>query len=161
MRSSGIYGGRPPSSLGRCAHERVVQRSGDVNALPLAALHAVTGVSAVGGAIYALGGAPDVPTDWLAGSPFDSYVVPGLILGGAVAGSQLAAAVLVARDHRRARAASLGASGTLLAWIGAQVAVIGLRSPLQPLMAGVALTSGALALRDLRRAHRHLSGSRG
>lgn len=62
----------------------------------LVALHAATGISAVGGAVYALAGAPAVPTDWLKGSPFRSYAVPGAVLGTTVAGSQLLAALTTA-----------------------------------------------------------------
>lgn len=50
------------------------------------------GVAALAGAWYALGGAPDVPTEWLDGSPFADYRVPGLILGGDYAPASLAAA---------------------------------------------------------------------
>jgi hypothetical protein len=32
-------------------------------------------LNALGGGIYGLSGAVDVPTEWLAGSPFESYLV--------------------------------------------------------------------------------------
>ena len=43
----------------------------------LAALEAMVGVNALGGMAYALGGAKRVPPQWLDGTPFGSYVVPG------------------------------------------------------------------------------------
>ena len=58
----------------------------------LIALNGTAGVAALAGAWYALGGAPDVPTEWLDGSPFADYRVPGLILGGDYAPASLAAA---------------------------------------------------------------------
>ena len=55
------------------------------------------GLNAVAGAWYAIGGAPDVPIEWLEGTPFDDYVIPGLVLGGVVGGTQLGAAFALAR----------------------------------------------------------------
>jgi hypothetical protein len=110
----------------------------------LAALHGVMAVNAVGGAWYALGGAPNVPREWLEGTPFDDYRIPGMILGTVVAGSQVAACVALLRRTRHARRTSQAASGVLLGWIGTQLAMIGYRSPLQPIVLTWAL--GSLAL---------------
>lgn len=111
----------------------------------LIAMHGVMAINAFAGAWYALGGAPDVPTAWLEGTPFGSYVVPGLILGGVVGGGQVAAAFALRRRHPRAREVSLGASLVLLAWIVTQLAIIGYVSPLQPIVLAWALVSLALA----------------
>src|SRR4051794_6041461 len=85
----------------------------------LVIMNAVVGVNAVGGMAYALGGAKAVPTEWLQGTPFNRYVIPGVYLGAVVGGSCLAAAVLAERDHPGARAAALGASGVMVTSIGA------------------------------------------
>lgn len=116
----------------------------------LIAMEAVMAVSAFGGAWYAIGGAPDVPTEWLRGTPFDDYVVPGVILGAVVGGSQVAAAVTARWRRRHARAASLGAAVVLLTWIVTQLAMIGYVSPLQPIVLAWALVTGVLALRSER-----------
>jgi hypothetical protein len=105
----------------------------------LIGVEAVTAANAFGGAVYALGGAPNVPLEWLDGSPFHSYVVPGLILGGVVGGSQLIAAVSLLRRRPYARTLSSAACLALLGWIATQVAIIGYVSPLQPLMVAVGL----------------------
>ena len=113
----------------------------------LTALNAAAGVAALGGAWYALAGAPDVPVEWLEGSPFASYTVPGLVLGGVYAPASLLAAATVWRHRPRAADVALAAGAVQVGWIAAQVAVIGLRSPLQPAMLAVGLADLALAWR--------------
>ena len=111
----------------------------------LVAIEAVVGVNALGGMAYALGGAKDVPTEWLDGSPFHSYRVPGLVLGAVVGGTSLSAAYLVATEHQAARPAALTSSAVMVGWIASQLAVIGYRSPLQPAVAAVGAAAGWLA----------------
>ena len=116
----------------------------------IAAIDALVGLNAVGGMRYALAGAERVPTEWLDGSPFSSYRIPGIYLGTVVGGSCLAAAWLAVRDDPRARPAALASSAAMLTWIAAQLAVIGYRSPLQPAVAAAGAWVGRLALEDLR-----------
>lgn len=115
--------------------------------LALLALELSTGIAALGGAWYGLAGARAVPVDWLDGTPFRDYRVPSAILGTAVGGSMLAAAGSVAGRGRRRRELSTVAGAVLLGWIGAQVATIGWRSPLQPAYLGVGVATLALARR--------------
>ena len=110
-------------------------------------------MSAVGGAIYALGGAPEWPREWLQGTPFDSYVVPGLTLLIVVGGSMAAAAVTLLIGNSRAPEISIVAGIVLTGWITVQVLVIvpdGGFSWLQPTMfvVGVAIASIGWKLRD-------------
>ncbi|MBJ7328599.1 MAG: hypothetical protein JHC95_01810 [Solirubrobacteraceae bacterium] len=107
----------------------------------LAALAGVMAANAYAGAWYAIRGAPNVPTDWLEGTPFGSYAVPGLILGIAVGGTQTAAAATLWRGGREARVVAMGASAVLIVWILTQLSLIGYVSPLQPIV----LTWGALS----------------
>jgi hypothetical protein len=113
----------------------------------LAAIESLVAVNALGGMAYALGGAPGVPEEWLDDTPFGSYLVPGLYLGVVVGGSSLAAAYATIRDPRRARVAAFGSSAVMVSWIVAQVAVIGYRSALQPLLAATAVAVAHLAVR--------------
>lgn len=113
----------------------------------MAAIEGVVAVNAFGGMVYALGGASTVPTEWLRGTPFESYVVPGLYLGVVVGGTCLGAAWIALRRPDRARAAAFGASAATVSWILAQVAMIGYRSPLQPLVAASGLALAYLAAR--------------
>ena len=104
----------------------------------LIGVEAFTALNAFWGAWYAIGGAPNVPLEWLDGTPFHSYAVPGLILA-AVGGSLSIAAVGLWRRRPSARLRSDMAGLVLLVWIVAQVAMIGYVSPLQPIMAAVAV----------------------
>lgn len=113
----------------------------------LLTIHAIVALNAFGGAWYGLSGARSVPTEWLEGSPFDSFLVPSIVLGVVVGGTQLVAALALATRRGWARSASLGASMVLVGWIAAQVAVIGPRSVLQPLMVAVATACALLAWR--------------
>jgi hypothetical protein len=57
-----------------------------------------------------------MPTSYLAGSPFTSFLVPGLILGGIVGGTQLAAAIALIRRARSALLWSAVAGCGMLRW---------------------------------------------
>ena len=76
---------------------------------------AVLGVAANGGG---------VPLEHLANSPFSSYVVPGLILGIVVGGTQIAAAIALLARHRLALLLSAVAGFGMLIWIFAELAII-------------------------------------
>ena len=104
-------------------------------------------VNAAGGGVYGLIGAPGVPRHWLRGSPFSSYLVPGIILLVVVGGVHLVAAIMVLRRNSRAAAVAAVAGLVLLGWIGVQVAMIGYVSWLQPAMAILAVITLAQARR--------------
>lgn len=116
--------------------------------LLLGALLTLGAANAFGGGLYGLSGAPGVPREWLAGSPFDDYLVPSLILFLVVGGVLSVAAVLVFRRHRSASVAAYAAAAILLIWILVQLAVIGYVSWMQPaVLAGslvIALLAGRL-----------------
>jgi hypothetical protein len=98
----------------------------------LVALLALVGVNALAGGYYAVSGAPGVPVEWLRGTPFQSYLIPGLILFCVVGGSAGFAAWAVVRRPKLARRASIAAGAILLTWIVVQVLIIGYVSWLQP-----------------------------
>ena len=115
----------------------------------LAALQGLIAINAIGGGIYGLAGAPGVPSEWLAGSPFSSYLIPSLVLIVMVGGTHLVAALRVWTGHSSARSVSLVASAVLAMWIAVQVSIIGYVSWLQPTMGAAALLEFAMA-RHLR-----------
>lgn len=93
---------------------------------------AVIGLTAVaGGAALVLGAlSPSLatvlspPTEYLEGSPFTSYLLPGLILALVLGGVHLVAFSLVLRRHERwVLAGAVGAFDTLI-WIFVQMIVI-------------------------------------
>lgn len=116
----------------------------------LAALLLFIAVNAVGGGLYGLAGAPEVPRQWLRGTPFSSYLVPSLILIVVVGGAHLVAAITVLRRARQAASHAAAAGLVLLGWIGVQVAMIGYVSWLQPAMAilGVSTLAWSRVLRE-------------
>ncbi len=92
----------------------------------------------VGMAGLTLGGGMGIPTAWLAGSAFDSYVWPGIILGVVVGGVQ--ALALVAQYGRFALAPGLHAAAGLvmMIWIFVEIAMLLVWSPLH----GIYFVSG-------------------
>ena len=116
----------------------------------IAVLGGVTAANALGGAVYGLGGAPKVPREWLEGSPFRDYRIPSLILGVGVGGSSIVAAATAWRASDRAGVAAVSAGAVLIGWIGAQLAIIGRRSFLQPLFGGVGIAMVGLGAKLVR-----------
>ena len=103
---------------------------------------AVTAIA--GGAMLAIG-LEDArfPADWLAGTPFDTYTIPGVILTGAVGGSAAIAAAAVWR-RRRGGPMSILSGVVLLGWIVGEIAILNGRrsdmiSPMEGLYLAVAL----------------------
>lgn len=105
----------------------------------LALLLAFIAFNAFGGGVYGMAGAEGVPTEWLAGSPFRSYLVPSAILFVLVGGACLGAAIAIYADAPHARIAAAAAAAIVATWIGAQIAIIGLVSWLQPVTLVAAL----------------------
>jgi CHASE2 domain-containing sensor protein len=101
----------------------------------LTALLAIESISALGGGVYGISGAPQIPREWLQGSPFVDYTIPSWILilfvGGSAAFASIAGFRAAAHFLSSARLAAI----VLIVWIGVQVAMIGYVSPLQPIMA--------------------------
>jgi hypothetical protein len=83
-------------------------------------------ISAVAGAILgvAANGA-GVPLVYLQGTPFTSFVIPGLILGLVVGGTQGLAAIIVHRRHSYGPLAAAVAGFGMTIWIFVEVVIIG------------------------------------
>jgi hypothetical protein len=113
----------------------------------LIAVELFLALNAVGGAVYALGGAKGVKREWLDGTPFNDYVIPGVILLVAVGGTLVAAAVALLRRAPTAWEFSLAAGAVLIGWIVVETAMIGLVSWMQPTTLALALLITALAIR--------------
>lgn len=84
--------------------------------------------------------------DWLAGTPFTSWVLPGVFLLAVVAVPMGAAAALELRRSPWAAAASVVAGAAQIGWIAVQLAVMQRYFVLQPVMIGAGLAVLALAL---------------
>lgn len=102
----------------------------------------VLAINAIGGGIYGMAGAKDIPAEWLDGSPFSGYFIPSLFLFVVIGGSCLVSAMLVFGRRHMARQSSFFCGILLLAWIMIQLYIIGYVSLLQPAIAA----SGILIL---------------
>ena len=89
-----------------------------------------------------------LPLSALAGSPFETYLGPGLILFTVLGLGPLAAAELAWRRHALAPFAAFAVGVALLIWVAVEIAIIGYSNepPLQAiyLALGVAVTLGAI-----------------
>ncbi len=93
-------------------------------------LHGFVALTATGGGLALATGIDPFPLAWLEGTPFASYLVPGLLLTIAVGGSATSASVLLARRHPDAWLAAALASALLTGWIAVEMAI--LRQPTTP-----------------------------
>jgi len=106
----------------------------------LVLLEALLGASAVYGGFGLLTGTLGMSDAWLAGTPFTSWLVPGIALLLVVAAPMLAAAVLEIRRHHLAPTASVLAGVLQVGWIAVQLLVMQRYFVLQPVVLVVAAT---------------------
>ncbi|GAB3396064.1 hypothetical protein GCM10027568_29390 [Humibacter soli] len=96
-------------------------------------------VSALVGMIgLTIGGGLGIPTEWIEGSVFSSYLWPGIILGLVVGGTQALALVAQYGRFRLAPGVHAAAGMTMMIWIFAEIAIVLVWSPLH----GVYFVSG-------------------
>jgi hypothetical protein len=108
-------------------------------AVAVLAVELVVGLMAVPCGIGLMIDGLGIPRSELEGTPFDSFVIPGLLLSVVVGGSLLAAAWTVWRHHPLAPLASLAAGCVLLGWIVVETVLIGNGRALQTTFFVVAL----------------------
>jgi hypothetical protein len=110
----------------------------------------VTAAALYGGIGLIWGNRIGMLDEWLAGTPFHSWLWPGVLLLAVVAVPMLVAAVAEIRRSRWAAPASLAAGATQVGWIGAQLAVMQRYHVLQPVMLGCGLLVMLLTLWEHR-----------
>jgi len=103
-------------------------------------------LNAVAGAVYAFGGAKGAKREWLDGTPFNDYVIPGVILLVVVGGSLAAAATVLLRRVPSAWGFSVAAGAVVIGWLIVETLMIGLVSWMQPTTFAVALVIIGLAI---------------
>lgn len=120
--------------------------------LSLTLLHAVIGAGAlVAGPMLVLkpsGEALTFRAEWLRGSPFGDYRMPGLFLALVIAPLHLTAAVSQTKRTSFAPILSAAAGVVLLPWSLVQFLTIGVRHWTQPAWYAVFTLTSALALRQ-------------
>lgn len=131
-----------------------------VNLIHMKAIRIILGVlllivalNAFGGGWYALSGAENVPLEWLEGSPFHSYFLPGLFLFVVVGGVCLISALMLFFNARKALAVTRIAGAVLLGWILIQLLIIGYVSFLQPAVLTAAVVVLVLSIHPKTIAH--------
>jgi len=116
------------------------------------ALEVLLGIGALGGGLVLVvaprGEIMPLPLSALAGSPFDTYLGPGMILFTVLGIGPLVAARLALTRHPLAPFAAFAVGVALLIWVAVEIAIIGYSNepPLQPfyLVLGIAITVVAL-----------------
>jgi hypothetical protein len=130
-------------------------RTGEVTAhrgrLVAAAELLVTLAALYGGVGLIADNAIGMGDDWLAGTPFTSWMWPGILLLLVVAAPMAVAAVLELGGSRWATTASVLAGAAQIGWIGAQLLVMQRYHVLQPIMLGFGLLVVLMALWTHRR----------
>ena len=111
----------------------------DAPRIALLVVDAFVALTAVGGGLSLLARLARPPLDWLSGTPFKSYLIPGSILASAVGGSALAATVAVVFDSEIGAAASAVAGAILIGWIAGEYRILRQSSWLQALYLGAGL----------------------
>ena len=105
-------------------------------------------LSAFAGGVAVTAGIIGMPLSILAGSPFTSFVIPGIVLFVVVGGSQFVAAVLLLRRREAGLLWSTVAGIGMLVWIFVEIMIIGGGAWLQTLyfLTGLAQVVLVLAL---------------
>jgi len=114
---------------------------------PLGTLLLLLALSAFGGGIFGMAGAPGMPAGLLHHSPFTGYHLPGLLLFVIIGGGSLVGAVAVLSRHRDADRIAEVAGVMLLGWLLAEELWLGYQSWLQPLTALAGVVVLVLAVR--------------
>lgn len=126
----------------------VARRGTSAVTVTLVVLELLVGAAALYGGIgLAAGNLIGMPDEWLVGTPFTSWLWPGVFLLLVVAVPMVAAAMLELRGSPRAAVVSVLAGAAQVAWIAVQLLVMQRYHVLQPVMslAGLAVLLLALA----------------
>jgi hypothetical protein len=113
--------------------------------LLLVVLEVLVAVNALYGGIGLIVNGMGMPPDWLAGTPFGSWAIPGVLLILLVAAPMAGAAIVELAGGRRAGQLSMIAGAVLVGWIVAQVVILRHYFILQPILFAVGVLIVALA----------------
>lgn len=115
----------------------------------LAALHIFIGLGGLAGGLAALlepNGPMGLSTDALVNAPFDTFLIPGILLFGLIGIGNLAAAVPALFSRRWAGYASGAMGCVMLGWIAIQCLMLADVNVLHVVFFGLGVAQGCLAL---------------
>ncbi len=94
--------------------------------ITLFALSLFVALTAIGGGIAILAGLErgNFPQEWLEGTPFESYTIPGVLLAVLVGGSSSAAAVTLPLSSGAGTVLSMIAGAVLTGWIIGEIRIL-------------------------------------
>ncbi len=93
--------------------------------ITLIVLNTFLSITAVAGGVGLISGWITLPVEWLHGSPFRSYTIPGLVLLVVVGGGGLIATVTIWRRHELAALLSIVAGTIIMCFEVVEVLVVG------------------------------------
>ncbi|WP_136640890.1 hypothetical protein [Subtercola vilae] len=102
--------------------------------------------SFAGGCLGAIADGGPIPLAYLADTPFTSYLIPGLLLGVVVGGTQLAGAIALQRGNAASLLWCAVAGFGMMVWIFIEIAMIRQYSFLQSIYFGLGVLELALVL---------------
>lgn len=121
----------------------------------LVVVTAVSGLAAIGGGLGVLFHGLGIPTEELSNTPFDSFLIPGLLLTVVVGGSMATATIALLRRADEAGKVATVAGAVMLGWIVVEAFMIHAGRPLQVAVAIVSLATILLGLVLDRDEHAH------
>jgi hypothetical protein len=117
----------------------------------LIALDAFAAISALAGGLMVISGWPYAfPASWLRGTPFDGYVIPGVLLAVVVGGSAALSTVAMMRRALLGPTLSVIAGLVMMGWISGEIVLLDQNvgfTPLWPLYFVVGLGMTLLRFR--------------
>ncbi|HYL82766.1 MAG TPA: hypothetical protein VE263_00910 [Candidatus Angelobacter sp.] len=112
----------------------------------------LNGIAGVAGGLLVMKETLPFPRVWLQGTPFHTYLIPGLILCAVVGGSHLAAAFSILARRAWAKTACVLAGAILAGWMIGEILLIGFQAPIQVWFVGIGLLEFGLSLAKPSRA---------
>jgi hypothetical protein len=126
----------------------------------LLAIDGLVALSAIGGGLAMVAGVDKFPAEWLEGTPFDSYFLPGLLLALTVGGSAAIATAAQVTARVWGGLASVAAGCILIGWLAVEIGILNQPSaptPTEIVFFALGLVMSALGLSTARRVPRSLS----
>lgn len=123
--------------------------------LALIVVTAISGLAAIGGGLGVLFHGLGIPREELSGTPFDSFLIPGLLLTVVVGGSMATATTALLRRADEAGRVAIVAGAVMLGWIVVEALMIHDGRPLQVAVAVVSVATILLGLMLERDDHAH------